>query len=551
MNNKSYLTILVILAIIFGFVYCWFGGEMNDFATANDGQRIFSWPDAMANNFFVGEYIEKTDFVKDEVMNEKLQNAIHPRSTNVVNSNIVPMSFLGMLIVFGWIGKLTTAGAVMYLTPILSSVAVLFFYGIVRRVFNKKIGFISAVLLFTLSAFVYYANLSMLHTGLFLFLIMGAVYFYIRQSDFVNGKAQLKFSMLCGLFFGLALITRSIEYFWIGIIVVLPLLFYFRKVKWQQVVSFLIFVMIPFGILGYYNYQIYGEIFTLGYFQMGESADLLNRVPSEFAITEGDSVVKNYVKLFFAPFGFSLKNIVVNFSNYLVNFLWPYVLLFSAGAVLVIDQIRRHKFQKKVLVYFLISFLVSVYLILYYGSWEFIDPLVLKNNIIGSSYIRYWLPIYILMLPVVGFFLFKVNSVKANKYLRYSLIGAILIYLSLFSFNQVYLTKGDGLFAQRAVIEGYYDTASRVNEIIEDDAIVVTNRHDKLFWPERQVIMFNLDYSVFERIANAGVESPFYYFSIMPDCDIEYMNKQIEEYGIEIVEPSVIRDEMRLFSIKY
>ena len=115
MNNKSYLTILVILAVIFGFVYCWFGGEVNELAHENNREMIFSWPDAMANNFFIGEFIANSDFVKDEVLNENLKNAIHPRSTNVVNWNIVPMSFLGMLILFGMIGKLITVNYVIYL----------------------------------------------------------------------------------------------------------------------------------------------------------------------------------------------------------------------------------------------------------------------------------------------------------------------------------------------------------------------------------------------------------------------------------------------------
>ena len=45
---------------------------------------------------------------------------------------------------------------------------------------------------------------------------------------------------------------------------------------------------------------------------------------------------------------------------------------------------------------------ISVFFAIYYGSWEFTDKLTLHLNTLGISYVRYWLPIYLLSLPFVA-----------------------------------------------------------------------------------------------------------------------------------------------------
>jgi len=551
MKNKHYLTILAIGALIFAIIYSWFSFAVIESGALQAGQRIFSWPDAMANNFFINNFIKSGSFVKEEPYNVSLQNIIHPRSTNIANTNIVPMSFLGMIIIYGWIGKVIGTKLILYLTPILASAAALFFYGLIRRVFNKKVGFISAILLLSLSSYWYFASLAMMHTILFVFLIISACYFYVRQIEKSDSITKNKlFSCLSGLLFGFALITRTIEFVWIGLIILIPFIFYYKKVTGKQILLFLLCLIIPFFILGFYNYQIYGEIFTTGY-QNLQNDSFLQSLPSELQSKQSSSTLPGYLKLIFIPFGFHAKLILLNFYNYFISALWPYIILFVLGGLIILYKLYKKQISKRGKIYVWISLLTCAWLSFYYGSWQFIDQLVLKYNTISSSYTRYWLIMNILILPIIAYFLVKIWQFKCVKYLNYTFVALILALLCIFSANLVYNSKYDGLIAQKQVIETYYAQAQKVDQIIENNAIIITNRADKVFWPKRRVVMFNLDYSIFPIIKDVLDKTPVYYFTLMPDRDIDYINQQkINEFGLIFSEPMQIDEQFRLFKLK-
>jgi len=542
---------LALLGIVFFFVYSWFAASVIQPQTEkNSGHEIFSWPDAMANNFFIDQFIKTGEFVKEEPYNVVLKQLIHPRSTNVVNNDIVPSGFLGLLFIFGWLGKIFTGKVIMFITPTLAVLGIWTFYLIVKEFLSRRAAFISAILLALLAPYWYYSNLSLLSTVPFAVLLMIGFYFLIKQNSLVLNRNQYICAALSGLFIGLAISTRYLEIVWVGLFVLVVWLFHAREVKWQQILFFVLGGLIPLATILFYNFQTYGEMFTVGYLQMGnQTAGVLDRLPTEFESTTGKDW-KAYLKLILMPFGFHPKIIAINLKNYMFEFLWPYCLTFGMGGLWWVVNAFRKKVTRAEVVFAVSSFIGAFWLVVYYGSWVFVDQLVLKHNTIGSSYTRYWLPLVILFLPVIAYLLDNILKIRIIPALKYLLVIMLISWLGIYSFGLVYYTPGDGLFSQRGVINTYYDQYQKVNSLVEYDAIIINNRADKLFFPEKRVIMFDLNYAIFPVIEKIVDEAPFFYYTLMPEKDINYINnKKINEFGLRLVDPQIIDHQFKLYRL--
>ncbi|MFH0988300.1 MAG: glycosyltransferase family 39 protein, partial [Parcubacteria group bacterium] len=343
MKVSRYFIVLIGLAIVFSFVYSWFAVSVNlPQSNQLNKQMIFSWPDEMASHAFVSRFIDNGSFVMPEPLNAVLNTYVHPRSVNIVINNIVPMGFLGMLIIYGWLGKLFGLTAVMFFTPLIAAIGVLFFYGLIARIFDKRTGFISALLLFCLAPFWYYANLGMLSSVLFVSLLIIGLYFFVKQADH---KHHQLLSSVAGLFVGLALTVRLIEFPWVGILILVPTIFYWRKIKWQQIVLFLVGVIIPLVVMLYYNYHTYGRWLTVGYLTMS-GLSFFDRLPNEFRVSTVASM-KAYLQFIFVPFGFHPRTILVNVYHYIARPLAPYLGLSIVGGLLWVAKFKVQSLKLK------------------------------------------------------------------------------------------------------------------------------------------------------------------------------------------------------------
>lgn len=549
--KNKYIWALVVFGVIFFVIYSWLqAATYLPMAKTFNHEQIFSWPDAMANNFFIKEYIRSGSFSKFEPLNSQLQNIIHPRSANVTaDGSIVPMSFLGMIIIYGWLGKLIGATLITFLAPLLAAAGGLFFFGIIKRIFNQPIALISTMLLWTFSTYWYYANLVMLPTTLFVFLVMAGMYFFIRTLETDSLRPSLIFAGSAGLFLGLAAITRSTEVIWIFAIIIISAIFYRKKIKLMPGLIFLLCVIIPLLVLLHYNHETYGKYFTFGYLKINQAAGFVENLPDGLEIQRA-SGVRTCLKLIFAPFGFHEKLIAKNFYKYFVKALWPYVLLFTLGATLWLSRAKRGDVPRAQIVYTLGAAVAGGWLVIYYGSWEFADPLVLAYNTIGSSYMRYWLPLNILMLPLIGYLLYQLLAVEQLKILKYLLFVVALCFLITFSICQTYYSPNDGLIAEKNAIAHYYEQAEKVADKIEPDAIIIADRTDKLFFPAYRVVMFDLDYSIFPQLGKLLPNEEIYYFSPRSSMDMDYINeRKIGSAGLKFTDPLPIDQQFNLYKL--
>src|SRR3989339_151085 len=160
-NWQVKLLILFIVVMIIPYCYLSFTTD----------HKFYS-PDETANFVFTKQFIEHSNLNIEIPLNRAVNNVIFPRSVNVLNGNFVPMSFLGLPVFYGLIGKIIGIDLVTFITPILSLIGVFLFYLIIKEVFDKNIAFLSGLFLLFNPVYWYLGGKAMLHNNLFVFFII-------------------------------------------------------------------------------------------------------------------------------------------------------------------------------------------------------------------------------------------------------------------------------------------------------------------------------------------------------------------------------------------
>lgn len=531
---------LVCAIIVFFFIYSHF--YFSTASLAGPSSLKFNSPDETSNYFFAKLYAEKGVLRIFEPLNFIAQNKIHPRSAAAVNGYLAPGGFLGIILIYGWLAKIFGTKIILYLTPIFAGLAVFCFYEIIKKIFDRKIAFWSALLLLIHPAFWYFSSRGLFPNILFVSFLVIGFYFLICRSGITRiatrinaesekGIAEIKRGnyvsyILAGLFFGLALSVRLSEAIWVGIVLLILFAVYRKKMRWEQVALFLIFAIFTFLPTFVYNQIFYGSPFITAY-------DL-----SDKSVTTAGGAGVSWLTSFeryILPFGFNIKNIFKNFSNYFAGMFWWLAIPAAFGMTVFVKRFIEGKLNKKVQVYLFLCFFVSLFLFIYYGSWLFYDNPADQASI-GTSYVRYWLPIYILSLPFIIFVLIKFVD-WFRGWQRKLIVGSLCIIYFFLSFNLIFFDKNEGLVKVKENVGEYTRVAREVSRIVESDAVIIVDRADKIFFPEYKVIWPLRDDRTYALIPKLVEAVPLYYYGVtLPQKDIDYLYaKKIDPNKIEIV----------------
>lgn len=487
----------------------------------------FNSPDETSNYFFIKLYAENGVLRVFEPLNFFAENRIHPRSVAVVNGYLVPGSFLGLILIYGWLAKIFGLKIVFLLTPFFASLAVFCFYEIIKKVFNKQIAFWSALLLLVHPAFWYFSSRGLFPNILFVSLLIISFYFLVCRSKLTQIKTRnyAEF-ILAGLFFGLAMIVRLSEIIWAGGVLLILFLIYRKKVSWKQIALFLIFAFLTFLPIFLYNQIFYNNPFLTAYNLSDENMLTSDNAGIGWLISFGRYVF---------PFGLHIKNILKNFSTYFVGMFWWLAIPLAIGVSVFIKKLIDGKLGKEQKVFLFFCFFVSLYLFIYYGSWLFYDNPAREPSV-GTSYLRYWLPVYILSLPFAAFVLIKFTNWFSGR--RKKAMATVLCLIIFFlSFKLTFFDKNDGLSFVARNVKEYAAIAEEVNQIVEKDAVIIVDQADKFFFPEHRVIQPLRDEQIYKLIPDLANLVPLYYYGMtLPQKDIDYLYaKKIDPKEVEIV----------------
>ncbi len=498
----------------------------------------FDWPDETGTAFFLRRAAAGRPLAAPDPDIAVLERRLHPRSVNVLGSSLVPAGFLGLPILGGAVGRVLGPGAALFLTPLLAAAAALALARALRGPLSARHATFSAVLFLAHPATLYFSSFSLLPNVPFLsLLVLGASGAAIARDA---RRFAVPLSVAAGIAAGLAFAVRLSEAVWAVPPLAVLLVWAYRKrprsgLAWAAGAGL---ALLPFVFL---QQALYGSPLA-GYARLGVDGAVLPTEAVGGAWT------------FLLPFGVHPWHAAVRFwDSFLLPFWWyalpALVGLALAGHAAWAEPVRSRRMSARVALAG--GLLVAGYLVLLYGSWVFADPLTLLLNTVGRSYVRYWLPIALLMGVAAAAPLARLEGFPE---LRVRIVGRLLLGgMIAASALTAFVLPRESVLAVRGRIAEYKRMAAAAEAVVPEDGIILTERLDKVFFPERRVIALEGkvgdDRQAVELVAAHAEEYRFYFADALSEDEDIAARSEFLKRRIQATEVARLRDDVRLYAL--
>ncbi|TSC56252.1 MAG: Uncharacterized protein G01um101418_147 [Parcubacteria group bacterium Gr01-1014_18] len=515
--------------------------------------NLFNSPDETAASFFSRLYIETGTFSYTEPFNSLLPGWIHPRSMVIENGTVLPISFLGILLFLGTLGGIVGPWSIPYIIPLLSAIIPLFFYGFAKHIFSSKTAFWSAILLAIHPAIIYYNERNFLPNALFLDIFILFLFFFFAWISWKQ-KQKWIFAVSSSSLLALLISIRLFEAIWLGPLVLILCILFWKKNSMKEWLMWGILCSLFMTPLLAGQWITYGSPFKTGYGITGdiipppEPSEVIGEpaIPPEPPIPEPPACksvecLPGFNKVF--PFGLDRYNITHNFQAIGVNLLGIIFLPCLVGLLLFFW--KEKAFPQRV--YSVLALGIALYLIAVYGSWGVRDNINPNITTIGLSHVRYWLPIWAFFLPFSAYLYLKIT--RGNKIA----MSIIILGLSIYSGKVVLGSSEDSIHHVLASIRHYQQVQNDFSALAPEDSIIISERSDKIFFPKYRVISVpDKNYvHVFSHIQKLLEQAPIYFYTQMPDSDIQYLqSRHLEFQGLYFKEVKKWEDGFRMHVIR-
>jgi len=531
---------------------------------------VYNSPDENANATFAQEFFESSRLAIVEPLNFEVYGALHPRSVKVVSQSLVPGSFLGLPVIYGALSKLFGFGLVRYYTLILAVLGVFAWRSVVEKLFGSRtVALIASLAVLFHPGFWYYAGRSMMHNVPFVSLLMIGAFFAIVQPFSKSGKKKEKKRhpewlgldlAVAGVFVGLALFFRTFELVWVAAASVSLLIVFKEKIGgWSGVALFGFGVILALSPMIFLNRDLYGGALATGY-TVQENIELVQFTTLETPETLATPATTS--ASFLLPFGFHPKSILRHAWYYTVQlFPWMSIAAFLGFVAMIGKSMHARKEktwlekikcwwqpEKKegsnvLLAYSIAAIAITLWLWIVYGSWVFTDNPDPKLVTIGTSYVRYWLPVFVLASPFVGYAIVWFTKLVKPVYMRGAAMLVLVGFMIGLNVFPVFYAN-DGLAHIKPNLENSFVKQQRVLELTEETAIIIVDRADKFLWPERRVIQPLRSDQTYGIMPTLHSVAPLYYFGItLPEKDLIHLNDVRLEGGLQVEFVETIQDE--------
>lgn len=567
--NKYWRIIIIVLVSAVFFV----GASSFNFYVqkpfAKDNFIKWLSPDETANYNLAKLYGQEGRLMFFEKNNLYVPDIIHPRSFRSDYGWLKPVSFLGIIIIFGKIASFTSYKIIPFLTPFFASLGIIFYYLLIKKIFGRKNAFLSAIILACFPVYIYYSARSMFHNVLFVSLLIIGLYFSIsmasakKEQEINPGEKPKKktdvkgmvYAGLGGLFIGFAIITRTSELLWLGPALFITWLLNIKKIDLSKLLIFLSFMLLGMMPSLYYNQMLYGSFWRGGYAEMNQSILNITQAGTEIAksvITGAENNQGTFTKIknniFY--FGWYPDTSLKMFYHYFVAMFWWIFWPAVLGFAVFVAQLKKWKIKHWS--YIIFSAITFGVLLLYYGSWGFHDNPNPGSFTIGNSYTRYWLPIYLAAIPFISLVIILISKIFQKKYLisAFRLLAIAAIFF--FSVRFVLFGSEEGLVTSAKKQLATKAEYQKVMELTENNSVIITKYHDKLFFPERKVIvgLFD-DKNMNDAYAKLVERIPVYYYNFTyPEKDFNYLNRsKLPASGLQIKKVAEVNDTFTLYKL--
>jgi 4-amino-4-deoxy-L-arabinose transferase-like glycosyltransferase len=497
-------------------------------------QSLYVSPDETANAFFAETFAATGHVFSFDSLSAEFDDALHPRSVLSQDGRLVPSGFLGLPVLYGIIMRIIGSPWLLWITPLIAILAVLAWYAIVRKCFDKTVAVYASLLLACHPAWWYYSARSLMPNVLFVSLLVFALFFFIVRPW--HKHVRIADFFFAGLCLGLAFFVRPSEFFWVvGAVGILAIAFR-HAWRWKDALVCLagwtLFGLVP---LFFFQYLTYGDWLATGY-TLETTQTVVQEVTSNLSWWERFSTTPPVTWIF--PFGLHLWSVAEQGWKYGVQLFWWLTLLSLGGFVLLFVP-RSHRAcerRYRYAVYGAILAFMSAWLFLMYGSWTFHDNPDPSVITIANSYVRYWLPVFVASTPLLALFIdwfaSHANTSRLKKASAVFLLGGC----ALLNMWTVFWRGDDGLLRAASIRTEDEEVRAYVLKTTETDAVMVVDRADKIFFPYRRVVYPLRDEATYDLLPRLLLRTDVYYYGItFPLEDVEYLNAvKLKELGLQI-----------------
>ncbi len=482
----------------------------------------YNSPDETANAYFARRVAQGDELAAPARLNIVAgEPLVLPRSTQVVGYKLAPASFLGLPLLLGFLGYLFGAWLIPYVTALGAIVGLSALYLAVRELFDRRAAALATLLTAFLPAYWYYHARGFFHNALFFDLLMLATWFAVK----LMRKKHWWYYLATGLAGGAALALRTSEFFWVvgGALIWFTLAW--RELKLRYLWLIVAGAVVAFTPVLVTNFSIYGQLFSVGY-NVGERE-------ASGALAAATSLIAELI----LPFGFNPGIIGSTTLRYLWQLTWWWALLAAAG--LVYAGFRFRELSLNAGRYLAAALVASLWLVVLYGSWLFNDNPDPTAVTLGTSYVRYWLPLYVFLLVPASWALARLWAVRLGRALVIGIVGGFVV----LSVALVIFEPQEGLVAVRRNVQRFTSIAAIVEANTPARSVIVTDGiTDKLFWPDRQVLVSDepVQYlGAIRRLLEADVPVYRWHPTWGPQ-DINYLNSRKLKVEHLAIEPVVV-----------
>jgi hypothetical protein len=487
--------------------------------------HIWNSPDETATAFFSRVLSERGYLWVFEPANLLGAGNVHPRSVISVDSNLVPASFYGAMIYFAALFKIAGYAAFSFGTSIATALASLTVFFFLRKAYGARVALFGQALFLANPALWYFTNRGLYPNVLFLdCVVIGLGILYMRPwKVFAKGRGseflERTIDDFLGLsFLGFAFLVRPVEFIWLAPILAVALWYSRRRLTWLRGALGLIVASGFAIIMALMNKELYG-----GYLSLGYTAGAVSPGVAPPAIG-ASSALPSFIsspRPFILPFGLHPRGALTNLWNYLVLFAWWLPALAAAGFVFTKEKKHRRRFG--------IAFLwVAGALGIYYGSGVFVDSSVSQWTI-GSSYMRYFLPASVLLIPFAAEGLDKLYGYK-----RWAGTLALAAFVALSAWT-VYFRSAESLVPMHATLERYRAVKEEVLKEVEPRDVIITERSDKIFFPDRRIMIGLREKSTLDELPRiVGGVKVYYYGITIDEKELPSLNAELHKRNLQL-----------------
>ncbi|NQV12656.1 glycosyltransferase family 39 protein [Candidatus Uhrbacteria bacterium] len=524
LNKRTVFTLLGALALFFA--YAWFPIVTGD---------LWNSPDESAAAFFATRLpVVGGEYNVPAVLVEELGGIVHPRSMNVVGGQLVPNMWLGLPWMLGVIHRATGMSADMLdiVIPIVAVLAVLAWHQVILR-FSRdpKIALFAAIALAVHPGWWYFTARGLHPNVLFVSMIIFTIYFWhvlVNNSRLAKRDMLRELTILLGgLSLGMAMFIRTNEAVWL-IPVALIVIWKARKLPFRELAAGFIGILIPIVIMLQLNASLFGSALTTGYSVRVDPA-----VANVEQSVVGEQEEASWLMQYAFPFGIHEMNVLRNVWDFHFAFFAVWSFFATYGLLLILFRWRTFSLKERSAMWKVggVMAAVSLYLLVLYGSWNINDNPDPTAITIGTSYIRYWLPITVMMTPFIGYAI-ATGFARGRSEARKTILMIIWISAMILTGIQVtFVGKDEGLlYVESHLNEFELERSSLLSKTSETDLLIV-DRSDKIVFPDRQVVLSLRDETTYASLplmidAVEKTGSSLYYYGItLPQEDLDFLHK--------------------------